>query len=78
MGLSSEERKAIYCHELGHSFSNTQQEGSGNVRQIIEEIDIDTFAAEKCDIDPKILENALRKTYEYEINHISEKENMTQ
>ena len=79
MGLTSEERKAMYCHELGHSFSVNQQKCSRNEgRQIDEEVDSDTFAVEKCGIPPEIVESALKKTYEYEINHINEKKNLTQ
>ena len=79
MGLTSEERKAIYCHELGHSFSVNQQKCSRDKgRQIYEEVDSDTFAVEKCGISPEAVESALKKTYEYEINHIYEKKNLTQ
>lgn len=77
MGFTAEERKAIYCHELGHIFSINQQNSSIG-RQIDEEIDSDTFAVEKCGISPEILESTLRKTYEYEIAHISEKQSLTQ
>lgn len=79
MGFSKEERKAIYCHELGHSFSENQQiENNDDKRCIETEINCDTFAIEKCGISSEILENALRKTYEYEIKNIDKKQNMTQ
>lgn len=79
MGFTVEERKAIYCHELGHSFSlNQKNDARGSIRQIDKEIDSDTFAVEKCGISPYILESALAKTYEYEIKHIKEKKDLTQ
>lgn len=79
MGFSAEERKAIYCHELGHVFSKNQlSNASETSRQIDDEIDSDTFAIEKCGVSPKILESALKKTYEYEINQIPKKKDVTQ
>ena len=79
IGFSTEERKAIYCHELGHVFSKNQlSDDSKTERQIDNEIDSDTFAVEKCEINPEILESALNKTYEYEIKQITKKKNMTQ
>ena len=79
IGFTSEETNAIYCHELGHIFSKNQLSNNGKEgRETEKEIDSDTFAVEKCGINPEILESALKKTYEYEISHIKEKENMTQ
>lgn len=79
IGFSTEERKAIYCHELGHVFSPNQiNEDSPKERKIENEIDSDTFAVEKCKIDPEILERALKKTYEFEINQILNKKNISQ
>lgn len=78
MGLTSEERKAIYCHELGHCFSHNQQESKGKGRNILDEIDSDTFAVKECGISPYTLEKALQKTYEYEIRNIGQKADLTQ
>lgn len=79
IGFTTEERKAIYCHELGHVFSKNQlSNDSKTARQIDNEIDSDIFAVEKCKIDPEILESALKKTYEYEINQVTKKKNITQ
>ncbi len=77
-GLTAEERKAIYCHELGHCFSHNQQESKGNERNICDEVDSDTFAVEQCGISPYILEKALAKSYEYEIRNIGQKTDLTQ
>ena len=77
-GLTSEERKAIYCHELGHCFSHNQQSSKENERKIYNEVDSDTFAVEQCDISPHVLESALEKTYEYEIRNIAQKTDLTQ
>jgi len=52
---------------LGHCFSHNQQESKNNSRNIDDEVDSDTFAVEKCDISPYVLEKALAKSYEYEI-----------
>ena len=77
MGLTAQERNAIYCHELGHVFSENQQDTVGKKqRKIKDEVDSDTFAVEKCGISPDILESALKKTYEYNIKVIKSKENM--
>lgn len=70
MGLNTEERKAIYCHELGHCFSENQKGIESRERAIEYEIDSDTFAVEKCGISIDVLESALRKTYEYNIASI--------
>ena len=79
MGFTVEERKAIYCHELGHSFSlNQKNDARGSIRQIDKEIDSDTFAVEKCGMLPSVLESALAKTYEYEIKHLDSKKGLTQ
>ena len=78
MGFTTEERKAIYCHELGHVFSINQKNDIRNGRQIDKEIDSDTFAVEKCGMLPSVLESALAKTYEYEIKHLESKEGLTQ
>ena len=80
MGLTAEERMSIYCHELGHNFSPNQQqkEKKDNTRSVADEIDSDTFAVKKCGISPEVLESALKKTYEYDIKHISEKKDITQ
>lgn len=77
MGLDVEERKAIYCHELGHNFSSNQSKIEDK-RNIAYEVDSDTFAVEKCGIDPYVLESALKKTYEYDIQNLKNKANMTQ
>ena len=76
--MTEEERKAIYCHELGHCFSNNQQNNKGKKRCIEDEIDSDKFAVEQCDISPYILESALAKSYNYEIENIFKKKNLTQ
>lgn len=77
IGLSTEERKAVYCHELGHVFSKNQSNNKKSERQIKDEIDSDTFAVKECKIDPKVLESALKKTYEYEIKQVPKKKNIT-
>ncbi len=74
MKLNSEERKAIYCHELGHCFSENQKGIKNRERAIEHEIDSDTFAVEKCDISVDVLESALKKTYEYNIASIKTKQ----
>ncbi len=76
--MSAEERKAIYCHELGHCFSHNQQVSKENERKVFNEVDSDTFAVEQCGISPYVLENALAKTYEYEIRNIGQKKDLTQ
>lgn len=76
--MTEEERKAIYCHELGHCFSNNQQNNKGKKRCIEDEVDSDIFAVEQCDISPYILERALAKSYNYEIENISKKKKLTQ
>ena len=78
IGLTTEERKAIYCHELGHCFSSNQQKSKNSERNIDDEVDSDTFAVEKCDISPYVLEKALAKSYEYEIQNIGKKVGLTQ
>ena len=77
MNLNTEERKAIYCHELGHIFSQNQSL-SKDERIIDDEVDADTYAVEECGILPEILESALKKSYEYEISTIKSKTNLTQ
>lgn len=67
----------MYCHELGHCFSVNQQENKKKPRNAMDEIDSDTFAVEKCDISPYVLEMALAKTYEYEIKNSVNKPGMT-
>lgn len=37
MGLTTEERKAIYCHELGHCFSINQKNKVQKGRDVFEE-----------------------------------------
>lgn len=69
MQLTSDERKAIYCHELGHVYSKNQKNRTEE-RNYAYEIDSDTFAIEKCDISIDVLESALKKTYEYDIKRI--------
>lgn len=69
MQLTSDERKAIYCHEMGHVYSPNQKNRTKE-RNYADEIDIDTFAIEKCDISIDVLESALKKTYEYDIKRI--------
>ena len=76
--MTAEERKAIYCHELGHCFSPNQQENSGTGRKISEEVDSDTFAVKYCGISPHILERALAKSFEYEMKDIGRKKDVTQ
>ena len=78
IGFTREELEAIYCHELGHCFSENQLENKKEERNVENEIDSDTFAVRKCGISPYVLESALAKTYEYEIKNIDKKENMTQ
>ena len=78
IGLTTEERKAIYCHELGHCFSTNQQKSKNSERNIDDEVDSDTFAVEKCGISPYVLEKALAKSYEYEIQNIGKKVGLTQ
>ena len=79
IGFSVDERRAIYCHELGHIFSKNQLDNKkSSCRKIDDEIDSDTFAVKECKIEPEVLENALKKTYKYEINQITQKENMSQ
>lgn len=81
MNLNSEERRAIYCHELGHCFSEKQKNrknDSKHERTIEDEIDSDSFAIKKCGISPIILESALKKTYEYEIGNIKNRGDLTQ
>lgn len=63
---------------MGHCFSHNQQESTDNSRNIDDEVDSDTFAVEKCDISPYILEKALAKSYEYEIQNIGKKVGLTQ
>lgn len=75
--MNAEERKAIYCHELGHCFSPNQGE-TKEKRDIFYEVDSDTFAVQRCGISPYILERALAKTYEYDIKSIPTKTNLTQ
>ena len=71
MKLEKEERKAMYCHELGHIFGDEKIISSRNGRTIDEEVMCDTYAVEKLKNKPEILENALRKTYEYDIININ-------
>lgn len=77
IGLNAEERRAIYCHELGHCFSDNQKDSSSKKREIADEVDSDTFAVEKCDISIDVLERALRKTYEYYVAKARKDANMT-
>lgn len=63
---------------MGHCFSPNQQESKNNKRNIDDEVDSDTFAVEKCDISPYVLEKALAKSYEYEIQNIGKREGLTQ
>lgn len=63
---------------MGHCFSPNQQENKNSKRNIDDEVDSDTFAVEKCDISPYVLENALVKSYEYEIQNIGKREGLTQ
>lgn len=78
MGLTTEERKAIYCHELGHCFSINQKNKVQKGSDVFEEVDSDTFAVKQCGISPYILERALQKSYEYEIKNMSKKKGLTQ
>ena len=78
IGLTTEERKAIYCHELWHCFSANQQKSKDSERNIDDEVDSDTFAVEKCDIFPYVLEKALAKSYEYKIQNIGKRVGLTQ
>lgn len=77
IGLNPEERKAIYCHELGHFFSDNQKNSSSKKREIADEVDSDTFAVEECDVPTDVLERALRKTYEYYVAKAKKDTNMT-
>lgn len=63
---------------MGHCFSHNQKESKNNSRNIDNEVDSDTFAIEKCDISPYVLEKALAKSYEYEIQNIGKKVGLTQ
>ena len=63
---------------MGHCFSHNQQESKNNSRNIDDEVDSDTFAVEKCDISPYVLEKALAKSYEYEIQNIGKRVGLTQ
>lgn len=76
MKLNAEERKAIYCHELGHCFSEKQKGIKNKERVIEDEVDSDTFAVEKCGILVDVLESALKKTYEYNIASIRIRQQM--
>ena len=71
--MTPEERKAIYCHELGHCFSNNQKKSTSSERNISDEVDSDTFAVKQCGISPYTLERALARSYEYEIKNIPKK-----
>ena len=77
IGLNPEERRAIYCHELGHCFSDNQKDSSSKKREIADEVDSDTFAIEKCDVPIDVLESALKKTYEYCVSKAKKDINMT-
>lgn len=72
-GLTDEERKAIYCHELGHCFSHNQKESTNGGRNTSDEIDSDNFAVKYCGVSPYTLERALAKSYEYEIKKLPSK-----
>jgi hypothetical protein len=78
MGFTTEERRAIYCHELGHCFSSNQGQNKNSKRNIDDEVDSDTFAVKQCDVPPRVLKSALKKSYEYEIAHIDSKKDLTQ
>lgn len=69
MGLTTKERNAIYCHELGHCFSEKQQSSTSKERTIEDEIDSDTFAVEKCGVELGVLASSLKKTMEYNLNN---------
>ena len=71
--MTPEEKKAIYCHELGHCFSNNQKKSTSSERNISDEVDSDTFAVKQCGISPYTLERALARSYEYEIKNIPKK-----
>lgn len=78
IGLTPQERTAIYCHELGHCFSVNQGHIGLGERNIADEVDSDTFAVKQCGIKPELLESALAKSYEYEIKNMGKKKNLTQ
>lgn len=73
-GFTSSERRAIYCHELGHIFSPNQKHST--TRNAFDEVDADTFAVIHLDTNPDILYSALKKTYEHHIANLDT--NMTQ
>ena len=80
MGLNAEERKVIYCHELGHCFSPNQTKMRDELTEeerCMYEIDTDTFAVEQCDMSPYVLKSALEKTYTYGIKSIEKKPHLT-
>lgn len=77
IGLSSNERTAIYCHELGHCFSKNQNHDGNPKRNISDEVDADTFAVKTCGISPYVLEEALKKTYNYEIKKAKNNKNIS-
>lgn len=77
IGLNPEERRAIYCHELGHCFSDNQKNSSSKKREIADEVDSDTFAVEKCEVPIDVLESALSKTHEYYVEKAGKDTNMT-
>ncbi len=73
MGLTSEERKCIYYHEIAHKISPNQKQGTK--RLLENEIDADTFAINELGADPNAMHSALIKTYRNEQSEESKKKN---
>ncbi len=77
IGFDTNERRAIYCHEIGHCFSEKQKNSSNKERLIEDEVDSDTFAIKECGIDPEVMMSAVKKTYKYYISEIRNTPNIT-
>lgn len=67
MNLNLEERRAIYCHELGHYYNQKEVGNSKKERLIDDEINSDNFAIKKLKVKPEIMENTLKKMRKYYI-----------
>lgn len=78
IGLNKEERKCIYCHELGHCFSQNQKDKPMNtLRNIEDEVDSDNFAVKMLGISPFVLESSLKKTINYHIANFKKRNDLT-
>lgn len=72
-GYTEDEIMAIISHELGHLFSENQQEEKISKGRVLDdELDSDTFAVEKCGIKPEVLESALKKDYLFKMKQYKE------